>query len=179
MGFLRRDRRTLNEQLLDNYASTSEVRAVEAEEVEIFEPEPVDEAETETVTGPGGYWDVTVDAIDGELLEDSYEFATLADAVDSSLEAPYRAVAVRQGPEWWSISARRIDVVPLSLQGERARLVSTGGRFELEVDDRPVADATATTQLAAQAADLGEDYVVGATYLDGGLREITAVGTGR
>ena len=147
--------------------------------------------------GSGGYWDVVVDAVDGGLLEDSYEFASLAtgdliveenveeslsslaDAVDPVLEAPYRAVAVRQGPEWWTVSARRIQVVPLSLRGERARLVGAGGRLELEIDGQPVEDASAAAQLAAQAADLGDDFVVDATYLDGGLWEVTALATER
>src|SRR5262245_33940254 len=89
------------------------------------------------------YWDVVLEAADAQLREDSYEFASLesgdlivddsveeslsglADAVDTTLDAPYRAVALRQDREWWSVSARRITVVPLVLQGERARLVGS------------------------------------------------------
>jgi len=191
MGFLRRDRRTLNARLIDDLDSESEVRAVEADETVV--PEPTDDPEA---AGSGGYWDVVVDAVDGALLEDSYEFASLAtgdliveenveeslsslaDAVDPVLEAPYRAVAVRQGPEWWTVSARRVQVVPLSLQGERARLVGVGGRLELEIDGQPVEDAAAAAQLAALAVALGDDFVVDATYLDGGLWEVTALSTG-
>ena len=165
MGFLRRDRRTLNERLIDDLESESEVRTVEADETVVAEP--MDDVEA---AGSGGYWDVVVDAVDGALLEDSYEFASLAtgdliveesveeslsslaDAVDPVLDAPYRAVAVRQGPEWWTVSARRIQVVPLSLEGERARLVGSGGRLELELDGQPVEDAAAAAQLAALAA---------------------------
>ena len=187
MGFLHRDRRTLNERLLDNLESASAVRAVDA--VEPVEDEPV-EAEA-----PGSYWDVVVEAVDGGLREDSYEFASLAsgdlvveenveeslsslaDAVDAVLDGAYRAVAVRQGPDWWSISARRIQVVPLSLQGERARLVGAGGRIDLAVDGQPVEDAAAAAELAQLALDLGEDYVVEATYLDDGLWEVTALPT--
>jgi hypothetical protein len=189
MGFLRRDRRTLNERLIDDLESESEVRAIETEETETVEAEP-------GPVEPRAYWDAVVEAVDGELLEDSYEFASLAtgdlvveenveeslsslaDAVDSVLDAPYRAVAVRHGPEWWSISARCIRVVPLGLRGERARLVSAGGRLELEIDGQPAADATALAQLAAEASHLGVDYVVDATYLDGGLWEVTALPTG-
>ena len=119
------------------------------------------------------YWDVVLEAPDRELREDSYEFASLvsgelivdddvedslsalADAVDSVLDAPYRAVAVRQDREWWSVSARSIRVVQLALEGERARLVGTGGALELEVDRQPVEDAATAEQLAAQAGRPG------------------------
>ena len=94
------------------------------------------------------------------------------------LEAPYRAVAVRQDREWWSVSARTIRVVQLALEGERARLVGTGGRLELEVDRQPVEDAATTEQLAAQAADLGDDYIVDAKRLDEGVWEVNAFSTG-
>ena len=186
VGFLHRDRRTLNERLLDNLQSASAVRAVDA--VEPVEDEPV-EAEA-----PGSYrtwssrpWTATARgqlrvrlARDGDLVvEENVEesLSSLADAVDAVLDGAYRAVAVRQGPDWWSISARRIQVVPLSLQGERARLVGAGGRIDLAVDGQPVEDAAAATELAQLALDLGEGYVVEATYLDDGLWEVTALPT--
>src|SRR4029079_11753568 len=112
--------------------------------------EPGDKAPAEDEDGDelpeDSYWDVVLEAADRELREDSYEFAslvsgdlivdddvedslsTLADAVDSVLDAPYRAVAVRQDREWWSVSARSIRVVPLELEGERAGLGGPGGR---------------------------------------------------
>ena len=136
-----------------------------------------------------------VDAVDGALLEDSYEFASLAtgdliveenveeslsslaDAVDPVLEAPYRAVAVRQGPEWWTVSARRIQVVPLSLQGEQRGSSASDGR--LDSDRRAAGRGRRGGQRARGArGELGDDFVVDATYLDGGLWEVTALATG-
>ena len=119
MGFLRRDRRTLNERLVDDLEARSAVRAHVA-----GAPEPVEE-EPAVVRDPYRYWDVVLDVVERGLREDSYEFASLdngdliveenvdealsalADAVDAELEPPYRAVAVRQGAEWWTVSARR------------------------------------------------------------------------
>jgi len=166
---------------------------------ETVETEPGDEAsaEDEEVDGlpDDSYWDVVLEAADRELREDSYEFASLAtgdlivdddvedslsalaDAVDTVLEAPYRAVAVRQDREWWSVSARSIRVVQLALEGERARLVGAGSRLELEVDRQPVEDAATAEQLAAEAADLGDDYIVDAKRLDDGVWEVNAFST--
>jgi hypothetical protein len=142
------------------------------------------------------YWDVVLEASDGELREDSYEFASLesgdlivddsveeslsqlADAIDTALDAPYRAVAVRKDREWWSVSARQIRVVPLALEGERARLVSAGGKLQLEVDGKPAENAAATHVLASQAADLGDDYVVDAKRLDEGAWQVDAFAAG-
>ena len=176
MGFLHRDRRTLNERLIDDLESESEVRTVEADETVVAEP--MDDVEA---TGSGGYWDVVVDAVDSGLLEDSYEFASLAtgdliveesveeslsslaDAVDPVLEGPYRAVAVRQGPEWWTVSARRSRSCRsrwrASARGSSARAAG----FELELDGQPGRGRAAAAQLAALAADLGDDFVVDAT----------------
>jgi hypothetical protein len=138
------------------------------------------------------YWDVVLEAADGDLREDSYEFASLesgdlivddsveeslaslADAIDTALDAPYRAVAVRQDRTWWSVSARTIQVVALTLPGERARLVCAGGTLELEVDRKPVENAAATHALASQATDLGDDYIVDAKRLDEGVWEVNA-----
>ena len=115
---------------------------------------------------------MVVEAAARGLSEDSYEFASLAggdliveenveeslaalaDAVDAELEPPYRAVAIRQGPEWWSISARRIEVGPLDVEGERVRLVSAGGELRLEVDGQRVEnhDAARSTRRASPRA---------------------------
>jgi hypothetical protein len=187
MGFLRRDRRTLNERLLDNLRDES--RAHAARFAEPAEPQIADD---EVAVWERGYWDVVVEAEVGGLREDSYEFASLAsgdlvveenveeslsalaDAVDLALESPYRAVAVRQGRESWSISARRIEVVPLDVQGELVRLVSSGGELALELDWDRVENHLLLAALAEQALGLGDDYVVDASYLDDGLWELRA-----
>jgi hypothetical protein len=87
-------------------------------------------------------------------------------------------VAVRQDREWWSVSARRIRVVPLALEGERARLVGAGERLELEVDGQPADDDAVAAALAEQAADLGGEYIVDAKRVDEGLWQVDAFSTG-
>jgi hypothetical protein len=160
------------------------------------DPEPADddlvEDEDADELPEHSYWDVVLEAADGDLREDSYEFASLesgdlivddsveeslpslADAIDTALDAPYRAVAVRQDRTWWSVSARSIQVVALTLPGERARLVCAGGTLELEVDRKPVENAAAIHALASQATDLGDDYIVDAKRLDEGVWEVNA-----
>ena len=69
MGFLRRDKRTLNERLLDNLHEEPEAHA---------EPEPQPVEDEGSSWEPSSYWDVVVEAEDAELREDSYEFASLA-----------------------------------------------------------------------------------------------------
>ena len=160
------------------------------------DPEPADddlvEDEDADELPEHSYWDVVLEAADADLREDSYEFASLesgdlivddsveeslsslADAIDTALDAPYRAVAVRQDRTWWSVSARNIEVVALTLQGERARLVCADGQLELEVDRKPAENAAATHVLASQATDLGDDYVVDAKRLDEGVWEVNA-----
>ena len=99
--------------------------------------------------------------------------APLADAVESMLDAPYRAEAVRRDGDGWSVGARRITVVAEpGLDGEEAELVATDGRRSLTLDGRSqVARAPA---LEAVGAQQGESYVVRASRLDGDLWEVDA-----
>jgi hypothetical protein len=99
--------------------------------------------------------------------------APLADAVETMLEPPYRAEAVRRGGDRWSVGARAIAVVAAAgLDGEEAQLVVTGGERSLTVDGHSrVARAPA---LEACGERVGEAYVVRATRLDGDLWEVEA-----
>ena len=53
----------------------------------------------------------------GDLLVDEDEPADtlgpLADAIEQTIEPPYRAEAVRQGEDVWAVAARRIEVAEL------------------------------------------------------------------
>ena len=142
------------------------------------------------------YWDVVLEAADRELREDSYEFASLAtgdlivdddvedslsalaDAVDTVLEAPYRAVAVRQDREWLvGLGAEHPGRAARTRR--RARAARRRGRpARARGRSEPVEDAATAEQLAAQAADLGDDYIVDAKRLDDGVWEVNAFSTG-
>lgn len=65
---------------------------------------------------------------DGTLLVDEDvpdgAFAPLADAIELSLEPPYRAEGVRRGQSTWAVAAKRIDVRELpGHEGEELELI--------------------------------------------------------
>ena len=96
--------------------------------------------------------------------------APLAEAVERDLEPPYRARAVRQGPELWAVAARAIEVVSLPEQGgERIELTVRNGERSLAVDGaREFGSVPELEGLASGHAD----YTVRAERLDEGWWEV-------
>jgi hypothetical protein len=114
---------------------------------------------------------------DGTVLIDDDQpdgaLAPLADAIEASLAPPYRAEAVRRGPETWAIGARRMVVVELpGLDGDEAELVRQGDERSLTIDG--MGRVARAPGLEAVGERLGADYVVRATRLDGDLWEVEA-----
>ncbi len=128
------------------------------------------------------YWDVVLEAEAAGLRADAYEFAVLpdgnlivdegcdeelsmfADAVEETLQPPYRAVAVRKERTGWTVSARGIELRTLPLEeGDLLRL-DDGGRL---VVDGAASDAPA---VIAALGDL--EAPVEGRRLDGGVWEI-------
>jgi hypothetical protein len=112
----------------------------------------------------------------GDLVVDEDEPADtlgpLADALEQTLEPPYRAEAVRQGEDVWAVAARRIEVADFEADGEELDLVVNDGERTLTVDG---ARAFGTIpQLERLGANEGDSYVVRATRLDGSLWEVVA-----
>ena len=68
-------------------------------------------SELHFVALPDGTIVVTEDVPDGALVP-------LAEAVDSTIEAPYRAEAVRRGDGLWAVAAKRIEVRAFPAQEE-------------------------------------------------------------
>ena len=64
--------------------------------------------------------------------------APLADAIEKLVDPPYRAVALRQSDDLWTIAAMRAEVVelPADVEGDAIELTSVGGNIELRIDDR-------------------------------------------
>jgi hypothetical protein len=114
---------------------------------------------------------------DGSIVVEEDEpddaLTPLADAVEASIAAPYRAEAVRRGPTSWAVAASRIvvDEVP-GLRGDEAELVVTREARTLHVDGRPTFGSAPALERAGEAH--GPEYVVRASRLDGELWEIAA-----
>lgn len=114
---------------------------------------------------------------DGTLVVDEDEPddapAPLADAIEESVEPPYRAEAVRRSATLWAVAARRIAIVEEpGLEGEEAELVVRRDERSLTVDGRShVARAPA---LEAAGALVAPEFVVRAARLDGDLWEVEA-----
>jgi hypothetical protein len=112
----------------------------------------------------------------GDLVVDEDEPADtlgpLADAIEQTVEPPYRAEAVRQGEDVWAVAARRVEVAEFEADGEEIQLVVNEGARTLTVDG---ARAFGTIpELERLGASEGESYVVRATRLDGNLWEVAA-----
>jgi hypothetical protein len=115
---------------------------------------------------PDGTLVVEEDEPDGSL-------APLADAVEAMLPPPYRAEAVRRGPETWAVAASRISVVELrGLRGDKAELVVTRDTRTLHVDGR--ASFGRMPALERVGEGHGSEYVVRAERLDGDLWQVEA-----
>jgi hypothetical protein len=112
----------------------------------------------------------------GDLVVDEDEpegtVAPLAEAVEESLDRPYRAEAVRRGGEVWAVAAQRIQVLDFDAPGDELQLAASSGERTLTVDgERSFGTVPALEQLGAS---LGRDYVVRARRLAGRAWEVEA-----
>lgn len=99
--------------------------------------------------------------------------ASLQEAVEASVDRPYRVEAVRRGPDLWAVAARRVELVSApGLGGEEAELVSTRDGRTLHVDGQPRFGSVPAFEQAGQAH--GQEYVVRAVRIDGDLWEVQA-----
>ncbi len=109
--------------------------------------------------------------VDGSILTetDDLDLDPLADALEGSVEAPYRAEAVRRGDGLWAVAARRVQVVevPEDVDGDRATLTVRNGERTLEVDGMTAFGSIPTLERLA-----GDDVVVTAQRLDETLWEV-------
>jgi hypothetical protein len=112
----------------------------------------------------------------GDLVVDEDEPADtlgpLADAIEQTVEPPYRAEAVRQGDDVWAVAARRVEVADFEADGDEIELVVHEGARTLTVDGaRAFGTIPALERLGTSE---NESYVVRATRLDGNLWEVVA-----
>jgi hypothetical protein len=110
------------------------------------------------------------DMIVGEEAGDA-DLSPLADAVETKMEPPYRAVAARQDADLWGVGAKRIDVAKFELaEGDAVELSENDGEQEVRVDGEP-SDA-AVPELVQLGEQVGTDYCVEAQRIDGDFWEV-------
>ena len=112
----------------------------------------------------------------GDLVVDEDEpedtLAPLADAVEETVEPPYRAEAVRRGGDVWAVAARRVEVVELDASGEDIELVVGPDGRTLTVDgERAFGSLPELERLGRRE---GDSFVLRARRLDEGLWEFEA-----
>src|SRR5574340_1017445 len=110
----------------------------------------------------GRTWDAFASADASELIGDTVTFVTLADgtivvdgdqpdgaltplaeAVEETVEPPYRAAAARSEGSVWSVIAESVRIVELPrVHGDVADLTVIGGMRELTVDGAPASGST-------------------------------------
>jgi hypothetical protein len=112
----------------------------------------------------------------GDLVVDEDEpddtVRALAEAVEETIELPYRAEAVRRDGDIWAVAARRVQVAELEAPGDEIELVVDEGERTLAVDgERGFGSVPALEHIGER---LGPTYVVRARRLDNRLWEVEA-----
>jgi hypothetical protein len=110
----------------------------------------------------------------GELVADepepSEKLKPLAQAVDQSLERPFRAEAVRRDEDLWAVGARRIQVAELEAPGKDLQLAVNGDERTLTVDgERSFGTIPKLDQLGT---GLGSEYVIRARRVSANVWEV-------
>jgi hypothetical protein len=102
--------------------------------------------------------------------------SSFAQALGGSIEAPYRALAVRR-PDVWAVGAVGIDVVQLDPdpRGDELELTWNGSELELTIDELPASptEVPALERIAASRVDGA--YAAHAHRLRGDLWEISVL----
>ncbi len=126
--------------------------------------------EAPDVPGDEGWFVVLAD---GRVLveeEQGGDVGRLARAV--TVPAPFRAHAVRRGPDTWAIAARGIDTVQLDADpgGEAVELAWDGVERTVRIDGEPT--LAGVPELERLGASRHAAYVVTATRLTGSTWEV-------
>jgi hypothetical protein len=108
---------------------------------------------------------------DGSILAETDDLGleSLAAALEGSIQAPYRAEAVRRGDGLWAVAGRRVQVVevPENVDGDRVTLTTRDGERTLEVDGMTAFGSIPTLERLG-----GDGVVVTALRLDDVLWEV-------
>jgi hypothetical protein len=108
---------------------------------------------------------------DGTLVTetDDLDVEPLADALEASVQPPYRAQAIRRPDGLWAVAARRIDVVEVqeAIDGDELVLTRHGGERTLEVEGAQTFGGVPSLERL-----IADDGVITARRLDDMLWEI-------
>jgi len=107
------------------------------------------------------------------LVEGDGDFEPLADALESQIEAPYRAIVVRRDKRFWGVAARRIEVAELpGVSGDELELSVNEGELALRVDGMPSFSSVPALERLAEQRGLVA-YILRAQRLDGDLWDVS------
>jgi hypothetical protein len=119
----------------------------------------------EFTTVPSG--DVIVSEENGDA-----DLSPLADAIESRVDPPYRAVAERKDGDLWAVAAKRIAVAEIPFpQGDKLELSRNGDDSELRVDGE-ASEAPVPPELEWLGEAAGDDFFVEADRIDGDFWEV-------
>ena len=112
----------------------------------------------------------------GDLVVDEDEpentLAPLAEAIEQTLQPPYRAEAIRRDGESWGVAARRIEVVKFEAPGDELEVVANDEGRTLVVDGERAFGAVPELQRIGERQGL--TYVVRARRLEDTFWEVEA-----
>ena len=112
----------------------------------------------------------------GDLVVDEDEpedtLAPLAEAVEETIQPPYRAEAIRRDADVWAVAARRVEVAEFEADGDELELVVAEEGRTLTVDGASAFGSIPALERLGER--VGDTYVVRAKRLDGALWEIQA-----
>lgn len=194
MGLFRRRNETLNEQLLREAGLDPAQVLGDSPPPPPVEPPKSLPARAGVVDGSGvgpKEWDAAVTVSVPGLAGDRIEFTTipngdvivseetgdadvspLADAVESRVSPPYRAVGQRQDFDTWAVAAKRIEVAQIPVpDGDKLELSRHGDHEELRIDGEQ-SDEAVPPELERIGDAAGADFYVEAERIDGDLWEV-------
>jgi hypothetical protein len=96
----------------------------------------------------------------------------LAEAIEQTIAAPYRAEAVRQSDDIWTVAARRVRVAVFEADGDELELVEVDDGRTLTVDG--AREFGSIPELERIGREEGEHYVIRARRLDDTVWEVEA-----
>jgi hypothetical protein len=108
--------------------------------------------------------------VDEEEPDDTVR--ALAEAVEETIDPPYRAEAIRRGGDVWAVAARRVQVAELEAPGDEIELVVSDGERMLNVDGER--GFGSVPELERIGERLGPAYFVRARRLDDRVWEVEA-----
>ena len=112
---------------------------------------------------------------DGSILAETDDLGLepLAAALEGSIQAPFRAEAVRRGDGLWAVAGRRVQVVEVreNVDGDRITLTTRDGERTLELDGMTAFGSIPTLERLVEAEG-GDGVVVTALRLDDALWEV-------